>query len=274
MPGRWSAEGRPAGTQPVPAHLNYDVWLGPAEPWPYHPTYLPANWRSYWNFGNGTLGDMACHHMDLPFWALNLKYPTKVTPVDGPAPHKDGACVADRAVGLPRRRGGRRARGPVSLTWHGTQEDERPAELDEWGLPAKWQAGNVFVGEKGRCSPTTAASGCCPTRTTAACCPTWPSRAGWRPTPGRSSRRSRASRAVGRPPPRVGRRLPQGRPGGHALQLRLLRPAHRVRAARLRRLPRADADRMGRAEPEGDQHPRAADQYLRRPYRKGWELTV
>ncbi|MFM7051503.1 MAG: Gfo/Idh/MocA family protein [Planctomycetota bacterium] len=55
-----------------PAELDYDLWLGPAQESPYIEGVHPANWRKYWAFGTGTLGDMGCHMMDLPVWALGL----------------------------------------------------------------------------------------------------------------------------------------------------------------------------------------------------------
>ena len=55
-----------------PSGLNYDLWLGPAQNTPYVESLHPANWRKYWAFGTGTLGDMGCHMMDLPVWALGL----------------------------------------------------------------------------------------------------------------------------------------------------------------------------------------------------------
>lgn len=58
-------------TEP-PASLNYELWLGPAQQTPYVEALHPANWRKYWDFGTGTLGDMGCHMMDLPVWALGL----------------------------------------------------------------------------------------------------------------------------------------------------------------------------------------------------------
>ncbi len=51
--------GRPRETPPAPATLNWDLWLGPAPARPYHPSYLPFNWRGWWDFGTGALGDMA-----------------------------------------------------------------------------------------------------------------------------------------------------------------------------------------------------------------------
>jgi len=70
--------GRPTETPEVPPGLDWDLWLGPAPFRPYHPTYHPAKWRAWWEFGTGSLGDMGCHIVDPLFWALKLKYPVKV----------------------------------------------------------------------------------------------------------------------------------------------------------------------------------------------------
>jgi predicted dehydrogenase len=63
---------------PVPASLNYDLWLGPVPPRPFNPGYHPYNWRRFWAFGSGMLGDIGCHLMDVAFWALDLKHPTRI----------------------------------------------------------------------------------------------------------------------------------------------------------------------------------------------------
>ncbi|MEM7479097.1 MAG: Gfo/Idh/MocA family oxidoreductase [Planctomycetota bacterium] len=81
---------RPAPGE-VPAHLNWDLWLGPAPERPFSPgKYHPAQWRKYWDFGQGTLGDMGCHYMDLPFWALGLRHPISVE-AEGPAVNAESA---------------------------------------------------------------------------------------------------------------------------------------------------------------------------------------
>ena len=64
--------------EPVPAGLDWDLWLGPAPSRPYAQGYCPFKWRGWWDFGTGALGDMGCHIMDMPYWALDLKYPTTV----------------------------------------------------------------------------------------------------------------------------------------------------------------------------------------------------
>src|SRR5437763_851516 len=54
---------RPTTMPPIPSHIHWDLWLGPAPSRPYHPDYLPKTWRHWWDFGEGILGDMACHYM-------------------------------------------------------------------------------------------------------------------------------------------------------------------------------------------------------------------
>lgn len=85
----WS-NGRFKKPTPAPAHLDWDLWLGPAKERPYSTGVHPANWRRFWEYGSGTFGDMACHVMDLPFWALDLTHPTSVE-TEGPELHPVGA---------------------------------------------------------------------------------------------------------------------------------------------------------------------------------------
>jgi predicted dehydrogenase len=59
-----------------PEELNWDLWLGPAAYTPYIPNMHPFNWRGWWDFGTGALGDVGCHLIDIPFRTLALKYPT------------------------------------------------------------------------------------------------------------------------------------------------------------------------------------------------------
>ena len=61
--------------KPVPDHLDWDLWLGPAEKRPYSPVYHPFKWRGWQDFGTGAFGDMGCHIMDMPFYALDLGHP-------------------------------------------------------------------------------------------------------------------------------------------------------------------------------------------------------
>jgi predicted dehydrogenase len=69
---------RPKETPPVPETLDWDLWLGPIRQRPYHPAYAPFGWRGWWDFGTGALGDMGCHIIDHPVWALKLGAPLSV----------------------------------------------------------------------------------------------------------------------------------------------------------------------------------------------------
>jgi predicted dehydrogenase len=78
--------GRPADSPPVPSSLDWNLWLGPIRERPYHPAYAPVSWRGWWDFGTGALGDMGCHIIDHPVWALGLGPPDAVearTTLDG-----------------------------------------------------------------------------------------------------------------------------------------------------------------------------------------------
>lgn len=67
----------PEKVDKVPKYLNWDLFTGPAKLNPYSQVYQPWNWRGWWDYGTGALGDMACHILHQPFKALNLQYPIK-----------------------------------------------------------------------------------------------------------------------------------------------------------------------------------------------------
>ncbi len=69
---------RPEVAETVPSTLNWDLFLGPAKKRDYNPIYTPWNWRGWWDFGTGALGDMACHILHPVFKGLKLGYPSKV----------------------------------------------------------------------------------------------------------------------------------------------------------------------------------------------------
>ncbi len=73
----------------VPKGLAWDLWIGPAPFRDYSPQIAPFNWRGYWDFGAGALGDMGCHIMDMPYWALGLTAPQSVE-----AWHEGGTDIA------------------------------------------------------------------------------------------------------------------------------------------------------------------------------------
>jgi predicted dehydrogenase len=63
--------GRPP-SKPIPKGLHWDEWIGPAPYRDYHEGLHPFNWRSWRDFGTGTVGDMSCHNLDTAFWALKI----------------------------------------------------------------------------------------------------------------------------------------------------------------------------------------------------------
>ncbi|MDR2496880.1 MAG: Gfo/Idh/MocA family oxidoreductase [Tannerellaceae bacterium] len=67
----------PAKVEKIPATLDWDLFIGPAKVRPYNPIYHPWNWRGWWDYGTGALGDMACHILHPAFKALQLGYPIK-----------------------------------------------------------------------------------------------------------------------------------------------------------------------------------------------------
>ena len=148
---------RPADTPPVPDTLDWDLWLGPAPKRPYHPCYLPSIWRRWWDFGTGSLGDMGCHIMDPPFWALDLGYPVSV----------EGSCstywdsmwgniiikneIFPRSSVVRYKFPARKGMPPVTMTWHdGGLMPEIPEELDQGGRMGDSDGGNLFIGDKGK----------------------------------------------------------------------------------------------------------------------------
>jgi predicted dehydrogenase len=140
--GAWNGNGKRPEAKPVPKELNWDLWLGPAAERPYAPEYVPFHWRRYWAFGGGRMSDMACHHMDLPFWALDLNHPTKVSAEGAPVTPETAADWIVCKYEFP----ARGDRPPVTLTWY--DGDKRPPQFAEGKLP-KWGDGTLFVGEKG-----------------------------------------------------------------------------------------------------------------------------
>jgi predicted dehydrogenase len=140
--GGYSGGDRPTETPECPPNLHWDLWLGPAPERPYHPAYVPFRWRGWWDFGGGTLADMACHHIDLSHWALGLRHPLTVE-AEGPPVHPE-SCPTWLVVHYEYP-----ARGempPVKLTWY--NGDKRPHYFDDGVLPP-WGNGSLFVGEKG-----------------------------------------------------------------------------------------------------------------------------
>jgi len=136
--------GRPKDTPAVPETLNWDLWIGPALYRPYHPAYAPYNWRGWWDFGTGAIGDMACHNLDPAFWALDLGAPLSVEASCSGLHDENVPFGALYHYEYP-------ARGempPVTLKWYdGGLMPPRPRELDDSRRVS--DEGIYFVGDKG-----------------------------------------------------------------------------------------------------------------------------
>ena len=144
----WWPQGieRPTDTPPVPATLDWELWLGPA-PWrPYHPAYVPFKWRGWWDFGSGGLGDMGIHNLAPVFDALKLGPPVSV--------HASSTPVFKETVPLAAlvhfEFAARDDMPALKLHWYdGGLLPERPEEL-EADRPLDAEDGIIFVGDKGK----------------------------------------------------------------------------------------------------------------------------
>jgi predicted dehydrogenase len=134
---------RPIGEMPIPAGLDWDIWLGPAPHRPFHPTYVPGpKWYRWWDFGSGTMSDLGAHRIDLSFWALKLDAPHTVT-AGGPPPHHELAPASMTATFHFGSRGDLPA---VAVHWY--QGTYKPPQWTEKKIP-QWGDATLFIGTKG-----------------------------------------------------------------------------------------------------------------------------
>jgi predicted dehydrogenase len=133
----------------VPEGLDWDLWLGPAAWRPYSPAYAPFQWRYWWNFANGQLGDFFCHYCDLAFWALKLRHPTTVE-AQGPVHPESAATWTIARQEYPARP---RSEAPLGIdlpavTLHWYNGGGYPALIKERNIPT-WGSAVLFLGSKG-----------------------------------------------------------------------------------------------------------------------------
>ena len=135
---------RPKKSDPIPDRLSWDLWLGPAPKRPFHNVYFPGpKWYRWWDFGNGTMSDLGSHWVDLPFWALKLKYPLTIE-ASGPKAHAEIAPASMKAV---YQYGPRGDMPPVLVSWY--QGTNKPPQWMTGEIP-RWGSGVLFVGDKGQ----------------------------------------------------------------------------------------------------------------------------
>ncbi len=139
---------------PIPDHLDWDLWLGPAATRPYNENYLPFKWRGFWDFGTGAMGDMGCHIMETPFKTLGLGFPyeaeascTTVWSGDFVEADYSEACPPSSIVRL---KFDTTAHGDVSLNWYdGGIMPDLPSELGQDEMPGDGAGGSIFHGSDG-----------------------------------------------------------------------------------------------------------------------------
>ncbi len=146
----------PTGKYDIPKELDWDLWLGPESKIDFNPAYLPFNWRGWWKFGTGALGDMGCHIMDPVFRILPIDFPTEVECSTSTAwsgffqvANYSDSCPASSIIHLkfPKKDGS----GNLKLTWmDGGLLPETPEELLPTDDLGDMSNGVIFEGTKGK----------------------------------------------------------------------------------------------------------------------------
>jgi predicted dehydrogenase len=141
----------------VPAHVHWDLFLGPAPYRPYNHGYHPFAWRGWWDFGTGALGDMGCHTANMAFMALRLHYPTSVQAHNGELNPETYPGWAKVTYHFPKRGDMR----PVKVIWYeGRRDGVRVLPPTEFTVDGKKvsvlrngeklsDSGSMLIGEKG-----------------------------------------------------------------------------------------------------------------------------
>ncbi len=141
-----------------PDDLHWDLWLGPAAYRPYTPNLHPFNWRGWWDYGTGALGDVGCHLIDIPFRTLDLMYPTDAecsvgsvyTRMWTPEYHPEG-CPPSSFITL-HFDATDKSQAPIEMTWSDggirpAHPEVIPADHDIGG--ARSENGVLIIGENG-----------------------------------------------------------------------------------------------------------------------------
>lgn len=145
---RWLPElsGFPVETDSVPHGFNWDLWLGPTAWKPYNKVYTPVKWRDFWIFGCGAMGDFGCHEMDAATWAFNLHSPQTVEVL--PAGNKGNRDIAPYGEIGYYKFAASGNQHPINITWYsGGLRPSAPEVIPE-NIAFK-NRGAIFIGEKG-----------------------------------------------------------------------------------------------------------------------------
>jgi len=146
--GGWtSGRGRPKDRPDIPKGFDWQLWLGPKADRPYHPAYAPYNWRGWWEFGTGCVGDMSVHNLDPAFASLKLGHPISVEAVETDFVDSEVIGGNNHVVW---EFGPREGMGPVTVHWYdGSLQPPRPAELEAGRRMGEGSNGVLLIGSKG-----------------------------------------------------------------------------------------------------------------------------
>ena len=151
----WAQGGDRPKEAPIPEGLHWDLFLGPAKERPYGRGYHPFSWRGWWDFGTGALGDMACHTVNMPFMALDMRDPVAVT-AESSGHNKDSYPKWSKILFEFEERNGR---APLKLHWYdgGQRPDvaifadgKFPSRKNRDGEEQIFASGCLVVGDKGQ----------------------------------------------------------------------------------------------------------------------------
>jgi len=139
----WPAEAFLPVPHAVPPTLDWNRWIGTGPYRGYSPAIAPWNWRVWWDYGSGGLGDLGCHLMDAPFWTLNLRGPMKVSARSEGCTEANVPKSSVVTYEFPARGG----LPPVTYTWHdGGMLPPKPEELGDQPMP---KTATLYRGDKG-----------------------------------------------------------------------------------------------------------------------------
>jgi predicted dehydrogenase len=140
--------GRPVGSDPIPTHINWDLWLGAASFRPFKErAYHWFNWRGWLDFGTGVVGDMGAHIIDHPYWALDLDLPNRISASSSRfGSDMETFPIASKIHFEFPTKG---SRPPVKMTWYdGGLLPERPELLEQGRMLGDNDGGVLIVGDK------------------------------------------------------------------------------------------------------------------------------
>ncbi len=135
---------RPKDIEPIPATLRWDLFLGAAPYRPFHKGYQPFDWRGWWDFGTGALGDMACHIMNLAYYSLELGAPESVELVSEEGMTAESGPKNSK---LKYRFPANGKRPAVDLYWY--EGGAKPAVPVVMGDKQLKEGGSILIGDEG-----------------------------------------------------------------------------------------------------------------------------